>query len=480
MELPIPQDWDGESWRCIQVSFPDSQGYTGLLLGLLTMLMRGRLYDARTGNIKTAQAIGRQIFARNYPFRACFTLSDCPECGGSSDASGCGGGIILEDDMTGSIVTDVDLVGGKIRVYFGPCCYKDLDMATLISDAGGELPDEPLLPSNGTPLAYSACGKALALVDVIYRIVEGTYNALDEPPWNYISSIESYVGYDLHNNYLGTLIADWIALFAGSGTSYGDLYDAVEKQEITCEIAAMLADDANGLTEAQYEQIHGIFWSAMMPNFVKWGLWETALRALGWKDASSVVKLGAVKTDGICDCPDEVGGLLPNFGAGEDWVHVFDFRAGLNGFVLEGTGPHQSSGIGLWGDVSGTNDATHFGAVLAFTNLNLGGMVHRVAMVVTTLGDDDHEDSSVPLLIGNQTAISHADAIALLGENPATLGTWTIEKAVNLELTSANGGNCHPYLHWYHPPDTNPPSIPENSNHLIAIGIAGSGADPLA
>jgi len=65
--VPIPSDWDGVSWRCVEIRFPDSEAWRQILLGLITQPTRGRFWERSSGNIKDAQLIGLDIFDRNYP-----------------------------------------------------------------------------------------------------------------------------------------------------------------------------------------------------------------------------------------------------------------------------------------------------------------------------------------------------------------------------------------------------------------------------
>jgi hypothetical protein len=65
--LPIPNDWDGESWKCWVVQWPDSILWRAILWGFVTTPSRGRFWDGRTGNIKDTQAIGQEIISRNIP-----------------------------------------------------------------------------------------------------------------------------------------------------------------------------------------------------------------------------------------------------------------------------------------------------------------------------------------------------------------------------------------------------------------------------
>ena len=64
MKVPIPSDWDGQSWDNICLQWPSSPEWFGILLGFITQASRGRFWNERTGTITDAQAIGREIFER--------------------------------------------------------------------------------------------------------------------------------------------------------------------------------------------------------------------------------------------------------------------------------------------------------------------------------------------------------------------------------------------------------------------------------
>lgn len=64
-QYPIPNDWDGVSWGCVLVEWPDSEQWLGMLRGLVTTPVRGRFWDGSTGSIIDAQNIGLDIQGRN-------------------------------------------------------------------------------------------------------------------------------------------------------------------------------------------------------------------------------------------------------------------------------------------------------------------------------------------------------------------------------------------------------------------------------
>lgn len=81
---PIPTDWDEMSWCTFEVCWPDSVLWRGLLAGLLTSPGRGRYWDAKTGTITEAQAVGQQILEANSYFQE--VCMSCEEAVSVADA----------------------------------------------------------------------------------------------------------------------------------------------------------------------------------------------------------------------------------------------------------------------------------------------------------------------------------------------------------------------------------------------------------
>lgn len=72
-QIPIPDDWAGADWTCQIIEWPDSEQWLALLRGFMSTAARGRFWDARTGTITDAQAIGLEIERRN-PVASCDEL----------------------------------------------------------------------------------------------------------------------------------------------------------------------------------------------------------------------------------------------------------------------------------------------------------------------------------------------------------------------------------------------------------------------
>lgn len=73
-KIPIPDDWDGETWGCFLIEWPVSIEWVGLLQGFITTPIRGRFWDERTGSILDVQRIGREIEERNEITMSCQEL----------------------------------------------------------------------------------------------------------------------------------------------------------------------------------------------------------------------------------------------------------------------------------------------------------------------------------------------------------------------------------------------------------------------
>lgn len=342
MKLTIPDDWDGESWQCVQVQWPNSQAYRGLLLGFLSYLTRGRVYEEDSGSIKDAQAVGWQIWDRNYPFTSCDSNGD-DDNGGEPPAPPTGGGFDFDFDLFGDCeedmagVLDIKIENGKLWKRMSPCC-EWFEVGSL-SD-----PDDPGDPWGDTDEdpEYSACGKAYAVVDIVCRIVEESFTAADGYDiWLWPGRVESEVGLDLENNHLARLLAI-VVLYKNIGEEYSDVISSFEKQRLVCSVEALFSDDSSGVSDALYEQIKGVFQTVITPDVVgglavnRWQMFSAALNALGRGNMNRVAILGAGDTSRDCDCPDTPIDPRDDWPT-SDWAVYYDLKQGVpDGFTLVG------------------------------------------------------------------------------------------------------------------------------------------------
>ncbi len=471
MKLPIPDDWNGTDWRCVEIWWPNSVKWLGVLLGMLSFLTRGRIWDERTGTVTDAQNVGWQIWDKNYP------LTPCQECppnaqNGLSEAP-CGGGLtVMEDEDMGQVVTDVTVENGKLTVWFGPCCSKTLE-DFLSGQTGQDIGDDPLNPTGDPNYVYSACGKANAIVDIVFSIVAAAWDEIDTLPFFplIIPHIEGAVGYDLDNNHLIDLMSNVVATSL-AGFEAADFQDATSKQRILCRLVSMFQDTPNGIPDsATFEAVKAVFVSEVESvwEFTAGVMFSSAVMALGRVDMDTVAKLGAADDTTNCDCPETTEEVFANLGLSEDWRYVYDFRASQHSFTL--TDPHTvwTAGLGLWATNLVTGHRADIEATLDFDNVNNGSTLTLVGIVVQTIGDDEYDTN--PDTGTNITApITLADMVPITGNAPANEGTYQIVKPCTVPLGATHTlFKVHNFME--HTTDV--------SQKVVAIFFAGSGPGPM-
>ena len=163
------------------------------------------------------------------------------------------------------------------------------------------------------------------------------------------------------------------------------------------------------------------------------------------------------------------------------WRHFIDFRDATlpAGYAFTGVNDHHTPGLGLWSDVQGTDDKTATGILIPLefntgtSYIKLGGIAY------TTLGDDNYDNTSSRIMgTENDTIVSYTDATIITGEDPAVRGTWEITRSCNILIAAGEPDEIRADVVCFHPPDTDAPSVPANSNIIIGVFIAGDGDDP--
>jgi len=294
-KVKIPQDWDGETWFCLQLEWPASRDWIAVLSGLLTSPLQGRFWDERTGTVTDAQDVGWQIWSRNVPFTECDGETPCPECEECSECPQCGGLVVEDSESMGQVVTDITLEGNLLYKWFGPCCK--ILVGELCDVA---VDDEPWDPIEEEP-EYSSCSKAWAVIRAIYKCIEAFFTAESHYAWEWVGEVEQAVGYDLDNQYIltGVSRAKVLALL---GQDYSDFFDYVDQAQLACALDALFDDDPLGIaTESLYEAVKGVF-RAQFASGTWWGVVESALDAFGREDLDTVARVGALNDGSTCTC----------------------------------------------------------------------------------------------------------------------------------------------------------------------------------
>lgn len=325
----IPDDWAiGEDWIDYCIHWPDSWQWRLLLKSLLYTLTRGRSWDRNSGTITDAQAAGWAIFEENHLLLDLCGDSEQTDVAPPPDGTVyvyMGGALVEVGDM-GQVVTAIEVVDGKLRIYYGKCCYEDFDIpaATQITPDYGDQPWMPTDDSGYDEPGYSACGKATAIVKATYLLVQAAFGALEvDWPWQILPHVEQAVGYNLKNGYLANMMAN-VGAGALVGLDYLDIYNVGDEADAICHLQELFTDSAAGVpTNDLFVQIKQVFGDQI--NFLNRPMITLALECYGRDNLDTIAKLGAIDTESTCDC------YVPPFGesvdqTGLDWFILVDLR----------------------------------------------------------------------------------------------------------------------------------------------------------
>jgi len=329
MKVPIPDDWDGQSWICAQIEWPNSPQWIAILLGFLSQATRGRFWDEQTGSILDTQAIGWQIWDRNFPLTDCEGLPGQPLTPEQENFIGC----MLDlgdDDMPCIDISGMLKVENGILYAKNSCCeWVEIGDFTPGSSSPA-LTDDPLNPTHDPGFTYSACGKADALVTKLIAVGQSAWNARDDPPWQYTDVFHSDHP-DLSGGDIWFIDGVVEVLQLDILSSYEDIFDQVEMGRLRAWLESVLPADKTGLSETLFDQmkdkivqINGGINPLDPVGIAKGNFWQLMLNAIGPGDANNIVMLGAGNTTANCDSPIE----WPSIPAIYDWVHHYDFSIG--------------------------------------------------------------------------------------------------------------------------------------------------------
>jgi len=475
MRIPIPQDWNGQDWRCVELQWPDSDEWTWLLSGLFSLYFRGRLWDEGSGSILDAVAVGRDIWERNKGFSPCGS-TDCPQCpvcpacptgsvcGAMSECDEC------EDDMAcGKESAPIKIEGGKLYWWSRDCC--DWIEIGDIAHEVQTLPPDPLNPGQEPDLEYSACGKAYALAAVLFSIGNNCWDEIDNFPWQWIPHVEQDVGIDLDNTWVINLCIQ-CEIMAGLAYLRSSFLNAEEEQWLRSAIYNMLADDSAGITEDQYNSLRSIFVSHQGVDIFRQNFWTYAFYALGWKDANNITALGALDTTHDCGAPT-LGIVDPTPDWDYEWTYFADFSrydAPENWEVLAG-GTEWVAGQGFVDYASISTDyaktSVHFPFYTESATIERIRLFYKVGPPFTYDAGDKFRAAT-----DQDDILTYAD---LQGGDPTSGGSFTVDKVVSIGIASAD--NKLSLTIEGHLPDPIDESDPR-SPFLVGIAIAGSGTNP--
>lgn len=250
----------------------------------------------------------------------------------------CGGVIESEGDM-GQVVTEIKFEDGILKVYYGHCCYDELDLSGVVTNeetpGDGELtpPDEQ----------GAACKRAYWIATEMVRFLNVMY---DEFPgsliWNWAKDVRSEMsGYKLSDLSLFKLFELLNGIW-DVGVAFIDVWQPADTQRLTCLFAPLLSDNTYVLTREEYDAMKSAIKNVgneVMEVFIR-----TAWDAMNY---SNIERMSAFAIDvsvpeGACNCPGDVS----SFG----WDYKYDLLASQNGFQIVATNGSWVSGQGLVAD----------------------------------------------------------------------------------------------------------------------------------
>lgn len=306
MKIPIPNDWEGEDWQSYCIQWPNSESWLAIFRGFLSTPLRGRFWDERTGSIKSAQDIGWDIWLRNENAPGCNEdCPDCPDCP-EPEPGTTGGAIIESEEDMGQVVTDVQITSdGKLRVFFGPCCYKDL-VGIVTGGGGGVIVDDPIIDNPYESGPYYACGKADAVLALVWAVGEGVWAAKDSAnPLTWVGTIRTYApGFDISTSLAVAAIVQAVAI----DVTYGDseVFDEYLWDLVKCVTAQALPSDETGFTNDDFASLQSRLVSTFseVGRYTAGAWWSMICSVLGSTELNKAALLGSTNSAADCTCPN--------------------------------------------------------------------------------------------------------------------------------------------------------------------------------
>jgi len=312
MQIPIPDDWDGESYRCVEVQWPDSPAWIALLIGFLAQPSRGRFWDGETGTITDVQQIGFDIFDANVPLNSC---------------SG-------EDGDSGETPTPGDAITAAIGVCYGMDCsipfgvlrwndgvleyrycgeWYAVDGVAAIPD-WGDPGDEDIGDEPDAWVGSSPCSKTVAATGALFDIVDTMIDQAGDDVWPFdgLAAVRAdYPGVNWDD--VALLSAYLSALKLPIAGFDEEAKDAEARQDLRCRAVELIASGNQGMTNEEYTAVQSAIWNwgkAYFP-FAQYGLFDVEIQNLyykAWKafgpgDMRKITTMVSATGDEDCSCP---------------------------------------------------------------------------------------------------------------------------------------------------------------------------------
>lgn len=308
MKIPIPQDWNGDEWECIEIQWPRSVLWRALLLGLLSYPMRGRYWDERTGQVTDAQDTGREIWYKNTP------LVSCRDAGGGDEdeppppfpdqtGGSCWvfGSEIGEDDMPClSIAENLKIENGILYARNGCCEWVAIGSITTLGEAPP--PDLDLGPE--TPPVDYKCRKAEEMAQQFVAIAAHGWEIMPIIEYQWIKNMrDNYAELDLSLWQLYVAHTFLFVAWAADLVFNVTIIPARIEQELICRWQKIVTDKTE-ITDSEFDKMKDVVASLVTPaaqNYL-----THLMDAIG-KSGFTLMATAAIHNDTAnCDCPSEI------------------------------------------------------------------------------------------------------------------------------------------------------------------------------
>lgn len=350
MKLPskilIPSDWDGVTWECFEVQWPNSPEWLSILRGLIGMMMYGRVWDERSGIITQVQQIGYQIEDANIPLTTC------------------DGDTVPSDTITEEVIRYIfagegeeDFMGWLCGV--NPEAFKIEDGVLSVRNFCGDWveigeltpptdqADPDVWPEEDPPATYYACGKVASLQTAMLALSDAAWDN-----YNYPDDIEGAMRAAVPQATLSRArIYQWIASLisiAATGGEKSDFNNATANALARCQAVEDVAATAEGTGDER-----GVVVEAMASAYYNtiglltkeswFAYWHFCTETIGDEDSRLILSLGAKDSTANCDCPNEIPPDVT-------WDYCYDLAADQNGWAEVATNGHWTLGVGLEAD----------------------------------------------------------------------------------------------------------------------------------
>lgn len=340
MKVPVPDDFEvGQELTCFEVQWPDTPQWVALLHGFVSAIGHGRFWDEKTGVIKDAQSIARQIYDATIPLVLCCDSGGPDDGDDDTGTAGTTGGII--ESFGAILMANCSIPYGALRWNDGILEYRYCgEWYPVIGDGPigaspppdteeiGELPDE--FPDDPT-----ACSKTETVTDVLFGVVDSLLDDGDlvKSPTTAIKNVHAlYPAIDWGDT---PLFSAYLSAVHIAALGYqNEVEDPTIQQTIKCRFAEVLTGGVEGITEDEYSTLKQVLWDYLSSRWTlvtyptsyseMKNIYQRTLDAIGKNDIRKISSYAVPSGDENCACPGEIA--YPWEGWSTDWVVVWDLQ----------------------------------------------------------------------------------------------------------------------------------------------------------